>query len=143
MAYPKLNRKCSEEGCGRRHFGRGMCSMHYKRLRRAESGIRRPTTPERFWSKVQITSREECWPWSGTKAGIGYGYFSAGSGPMIGAHRYVLLSRGVRIPDGMFVCHRCDNPACCNPRHLYLGTPKDNTHDMIARGRHWSQKEAE
>jgi hypothetical protein len=41
------------------------------------------------------------------------------------------------IPEGKFICHHCDNPPCCNPTHLYAGTPKDNVHDRHARFRHW------
>ena len=51
------------------------------------------------------------------------------------AHRASLVWLRGDIPDGMFVCHRCDNPRCCNPAHLFVGTAQDNTDDMLAKGR--------
>lgn len=60
---------------------------------------------------------------------------------MIGAHRYAWeVSRGEPAPAGYFICHHCDNPACVNPAHLFLGTPRQNTADMIRKGRRVAPK---
>ncbi len=56
-------------------------------------------------------------------------------GKLLGAHKASYILFNGEVPDGLVVCHRCDNPKCVNPKHLFLGQPKDNTQDMIAKGR--------
>lgn len=93
---------------------------------------------ERFWSKVDIKSEEECWTWKDGLQKNGYGYLSVGgrSGKNIPAHRIAkTLSIGEEIPDGLVVMHSCDNPPCCNPGHLECGTQTDNIKDMVNKGR--------
>ena len=88
---------------------------------------------ERFWGKVDREGgSDSCWEWKGKKRS-GYGRLWIG-GKIFSAHRIALLIEG-RLDDRLFACHTCDNPSCCNPAHLYCGTTKQNTRDMIARGR--------
>lgn len=90
------------------------------------------TAEERFMDKVSKT--DTCWIWTGGKRHFGYGVFSMG-GKLYGSHRMSWeLFKGA-IPKGMWILHKCDNPSCVNPDHLFLGTPKDNMGDMIKKGR--------
>jgi hypothetical protein len=90
----------------------------------------------RFWSKVAKTPA--CWVWTASRDDSGYGRLKVGGKRGIAkrAHRLAWeLLRGP-IPDGLCVLHRCDNPPCVNPAHLFLGTKRDNTLDATAKGRH-------
>ena len=95
---------------------------------------RRSSVLSRFESKFVKPEPDVCWEWgAGTRDGR-YGEFSI-SGRMYGAHRVSFaLYRGA-IPDGINVCHTCDNTRCVNPAHLFLGTQKQNVSDMIKKGR--------
>lgn len=93
-------------------------------------------TPEqttRFWSKVDKSG--ECWTWTGAHDRRGYGWFKRDR-KMVKAHRLSWEMVHGPIQDGMFCCHHCDNPKCIRPGHLFLGTPRDNMRDMVAKGRH-------
>lgn len=92
---------------------------------------------ERLWAKVDRRGPDECWPWiAKAVTSFGYGRMTAGRKVNLKAHRAAWMVTHGPIPDGLCVLHRCDNPACCNPGHLFLGTKRDNTHDMMSKGRH-------
>lgn len=91
---------------------------------------------EVFWSRVDRRADDECWPWRGGKLKDGYGGFYL-DGHTIGAHRAAWILTFGEIAQGLLVCHTCDNPPCCNPHHLFLGTDGDNQRDSVAKGRHF------
>lgn len=75
-----------------------------------------------------------CWLWLGAANEKGYSQISL-KGRAFFVHRLAFILSGRKITPGMFVCHKCDVPACCNPEHLFLGTAGDNVHDMDRKGR--------
>lgn len=87
---------------------------------------------DRFWSKVSKT--DKCWMWTGASARFGYGnsYFN---GKNVPAHRLSWILENGEIPKGMNVCHKCDNPRCVKPDHLFLGSQAENMRDMRQKNR--------
>lgn len=88
---------------------------------------------------VEKRGKDECWPWTASKDTDGYGQSTIYEGDIqkrILAHRLAWMVAHGPIPDGLWVLHTCDNPSCCNPSHLFLGTVLDNKRDSIKKGRH-------
>lgn len=88
----------------------------------------------RFWSGVKIGAADDCWPWTRTRTPQGYGAFKH-QGQGYRSHRFAWILTYGAIPEDLQVCHHCDNPPCCNPKHLFLGTQVDNMADMERKGR--------
>lgn len=90
----------------------------------------------RFWAKVDKSAGPDgCWPWTGGRLPFGYGIFQMGTGPKK-AHRVSWAMAHGSVPEDLLVLHRCDNPPCVNPDHLFLGTHADNASDKMKKGRH-------
>lgn len=105
-------------------------------IKSVTSGRKRRSFNERFWEKVKRGAGHECWEWQAARNAKGYGRLTSGRGINLKAHRVAFaLSNGGIVDDDTNVLHRCDNPPCCNPSHLFIGTAKDNTEDMIRKGR--------
>jgi hypothetical protein len=96
-------------------------------------GGRRPAQ-ERFWEKVDKRGPDECWLWHGAQIESGYGRFWNGV-QHTGAHRFSYSIHHGTIPSDLFICHKCDNPSCVNPNHLFSATHTENMADMHEKGR--------
>lgn len=100
---------------------------------------------ERFWSKVEMIPFHSCWEWMGaptmTNRSGSYGEIRLGGrkDPKILAHRASWIIHFGAIPEGKFVCHKCDNPGCVRPDHLFLGNNQDNMNDMKKKKRQYGK----
>lgn len=155
-----VNRTCSIEDCGRPTIARGWCTLHYQRWKKSGDPLAklpwaggrqgRPRPPEDPWSKIDSTvGPDECWPWSKSHDRDGYAVVKIGNRQWRVA-RWVLTQKlGRDILPTEVTRHTCDNPPCCNPAHLIVGTARDNTADMLSRGRsitgdaHWTRRAPE
>jgi hypothetical protein len=136
----KIN-PCLVEGCEVRRARQGYCSRHWGYFSRYGSAT--PNVKLKFHGKtfdesynhhVIRLNKKECWGWSGSINNSGYGYFSC-KGIQKAAHRYSYEKNIGPIPDGLWVLHKCDNPKCNNPEHLFLGDNSANTKDAYSKGR--------
>lgn len=139
---------CSVPGCGRYHNARGYCHAHYYRWRKGDLRLDTPVRDKRPGNMSTVATfryvmpedpplSDVCWPWRGTvddRPTSGYGLISCNRAQHR-AHRVAYEIFVGLIPDGLEICHHCDNPPCCNPRHLYAGTSDDNHRDMVLRDR--------
>lgn len=90
---------------------------------------------ESFWAKVKKgVGPKQCWVWQGSRCRGGYAQIER-DGKRILVHRYAYILTHGAVPDGLDVLHKCDNPPCVRPRHLFAGTHQDNMDDMVAKGR--------
>lgn len=142
---PRSVRSCSVSDCEDPSYGRGYCTVHYLRWQR--HGSPEVVAYERFNDSEESFARRtrrdgDCLKWVGLANKDGYGVIRAES-KSFGAHRYAWERAYGPIPEGLVVRHKCDNPPCVRIEHLELGTPQDNTNDMIARGRsRWQKQES-
>ncbi len=93
---------------------------------------------DRLWARVDMGAPDECWEWRGTRSKKGYGRIQVGTlarSMVVLVHRLAWEATHGPIVDALCVLHRCDNPPCCNPAHLFLGTRADNNADKLAKGR--------
>lgn len=95
------------------------------------------TMCDNFWSNTKKNENTGCIEWIRGLNDRGYGMLRVSTGKSMKAHRFAWELVNGKIPDGKMVLHKCDNPPCCNPEHLFLGTQKDNLEDMTRKGRRW------
>jgi hypothetical protein len=114
-----------------RLLGRSLQAVIQRRSRIRK--IRSPNSIDTFWSRVQKAEPQRCWNWLAGRDPNGYGNFSMG-GLSYRVHRFSWeLAHGAIGDRTIYVCHRCDNPSCVNPKHLFLGTNRDNIRDSVKK----------
>ena len=134
---------CTVEGCTKPHKSRGLCDTHYSffRLKGYVGHKEMRSLADRLWARTDkspgLGPKGDCWEWRGYVHPVGYGQIGRGRATegAVHTHRASYEVAVGPIPKGKLVLHKCDNRLCVNPDHLWLGTHKDNTQDMIAKGR--------
>ena len=138
--------RCAISDCPTDAVCRGWCQKHYVRWRRTgdpekvlrvyQDPPRLSPVPKRERWEAKVDKSDGCWMWTGARNRQGYGQLRTGHrGLLEMAHRLAWEFYRGPVPPGMHVLHRCDNPPCVNPDHLWLGTPKSNALDRQAKGR--------
>lgn len=129
--------------CGDPSYARSLCHLHYERQRKGREVAaprqrrhgRGDTEEAQFLSLIRRGDATECWEWLGGKTAAGYGCTTVGWEDSRYAHRAAYALVHGPIPAGAVIRHTCDNPGCCNPAHLLVGSHADNVQDKIMRGR--------
>lgn len=136
-----LREICSIEGCEGKHLAKGFCSLHYHRLKRHGDphikSEKKSTDIERFILSYKKNNETNCFEWIKSINDSGYGMFTYNK-KRLRAHRFIYEITNGKIPEKMFICHRCDNPLCANIDRLFLGTPMDNVKDMWSKNREFT-----
>lgn len=118
--------RCPNPQCTTKYWNKPVPKRHWPKM----------SASERFWSHVDIRNTDECWPWMAFRDNDGYGKFHVNEGRCIAAHRFCYEDYyGVSIPTELMGLHRCDNPPCCNPAHIYPGNQEQNMRDRDERKR--------
>lgn len=133
---------CSFDGCSKEAAAKGLCPAHRaqqkqgKTLRPLQVQYHGLTEYERFLKWTNVLGPNECWEWKGSRhQSRWHGQWRNGIGEIELAHRAAWRMMRGPIPTDMFVLHKCDNPICVNPSHLFLGSQSDNAKDMWAKRR--------
>jgi hypothetical protein len=138
LKAPTLGEAAAELGVGRRTLERLLAEFpqDFPRNPRAPSDtlVLSDEQIEKFWSQVDVRGPDECWPWKTAKPGE-YGVVSLNGGGARIASRVALQISIGPLPNDILACHRCDNPPCCNPGHLFPGTHQQTMQDMVSKGR--------
>jgi hypothetical protein len=130
--------KCSEPGCKRKYHGNGYCKPHLDKHVWAGTLVLAPvaTRKEKLQLYSKLNEKTGCWEWIRTKHTFGYGkIWDPDLKTKVYAHRASYEDYVGAIPQGLSVLHRCDNPTCINPDHLFLGTQGDNVRDCADKMR--------
>lgn len=135
MRFARPLKPCSVEGCDNPIAGRRLCKQHYYQASKTNfAGFDVLNPNDSFDEKYTVNQTTGCWNWVGAISGDGYGSLSDGT-RMAKAHRFSYGRFVGKIPEGLVICHKCDNTLCVNPDHLFVGTMKDNMEDMVIKRR--------